>query len=102
MATSARVVTEDVTDDMVEQLRNKVSWGAIFAGVAAALVTQLLLNLLGIGFGLGALDIGPGSDDSAGEYGLGAGIWWALSGIVASLVGGIAAGRSILLRACSG
>jgi hypothetical protein len=30
------------------------SWGAIIAGVVAALVVQLLLNLLGIGIGAAA------------------------------------------------
>jgi hypothetical protein len=34
---------------------NKVSWGAIFAGVAIALSTQLLLNLLGVGIGAASM-----------------------------------------------
>jgi hypothetical protein len=34
---------------------NKVSWGAILAGVVVALVTQLILNLLGIGIGAAIL-----------------------------------------------
>jgi hypothetical protein len=30
-------------------LFNRVSWGAVLAGVMVALVTQLILNLIGIG-----------------------------------------------------
>ena len=52
--TSADLV---VPDDQRTMLRNRVSWGAIIAGVVTALVTQLLLNLLGVGLGLSALDV---------------------------------------------
>jgi vacuolar-type H+-ATPase subunit H len=74
---------------------NKVSWGAVLAGVVVALVTQLILNLLGIGIGAATLDpaAGAGENPSASSFSIGAGIWFALSGIVASLAGGYAAGR---------
>ena len=35
---------------------NTVSWGAVVAGVAVALVTQALLNMLGVGLGAATLD----------------------------------------------
>jgi len=38
----------------------KISWGAVFAGVVAILVTQLLLSVLGIG--IGASTINPASE----------------------------------------
>jgi hypothetical protein len=74
---------------------NRVSWGAVLAGVVVALVTQLILNLLGIGIGAASLDPAAGSAEnpSASSFSIGAGIWFALSGIVASLAGGYAAGR---------
>ena len=74
---------------------NKVSWGAVLAGVVVALVTQLILNLLGIGFGAATLDpaAGAGENPSAASFSIGAGIWFALAGILASLAGGYAAGR---------
>jgi hypothetical protein len=74
---------------------NKISWGAVLAGVVVALVTQLILNLIGIGIGASTLDPGAGSNEnpSASSFGIGAGIWWTLSGIIASLAGGYAAGR---------
>ncbi len=81
-------------DDHRTHLRNRVSWGAILAGVAAALVTQLLLNILGLGIGASSLDAAnTGDNPTASGFSLTAGIWWTLSGIIASLVGGIVAGR---------
>jgi hypothetical protein len=74
---------------------NRVSWGAVLAGVVVALVTQLILNLLGIGLGAATLDPASGAAEnpSASTFSIGAGIWFALSGILASLAGGYAAGR---------
>src|SRR5687767_3683175 len=74
---------------------NKVSWGAVFAGVVVMLVTQLILNLLGIGIGAATLDpaAGAAENPSASSFSIGAGLWFALSGILASLAGGYAAGR---------
>lgn len=75
-------------------MRNRVSWGAILAGVAAALVVQLLLNILGVGIGASSLDAAnTGDNPSASGFSLTAGIWWTLSGIVAPFVGGVVAGR---------
>ncbi len=83
-----------VPDDQRTHLRNRVSWGAILAGVAAALVVQLLLNILGVGVGASAVDAANTADNpSASGFSLTAGIWWTLSGIIASFVGGIVAGR---------
>ena len=70
------------------------SWGAIIAGVVAALVVQLLLNLLGIGIGAAALSAAnPAENPDAGTFSIGAGLWWTLSGIIASFCGGVVAGR---------
>lgn len=74
-------------------LINKVSWGAILAGVVTALVTQLILNMVGIGIGASTLDPMTGDNPGAGSFSIGAGIWWALSGIVAAFVGGFVASR---------
>lgn len=72
---------------------NQVAWGAIFAGVVIGLITQLLLNMLGVGIGLATLDPGTSDNPSAGGLSIGAGIWWVLSGIIASFLGGWIAGR---------
>ena len=76
-------------------LLNRVSWSAVLAGVVVALVAQLILNLIGIGIGASTLDptAGAAENPTATGFSIGAGIWWAVSGILASLAGGYAAGR---------
>lgn len=82
-------------EDMRTMMLNRVSMGAVLAGVVVALVTQLVLNLLGIGLGAATLDPGAGAAENptARGFSIGAAIWWTLSGIIASLAGGYAAGR---------
>ena len=75
-------------------LRNHASWVAILASVAAALVVQLVLNILGIGLGASSADAADmGNSPSASGAGATTAIWIVVSGIVASLVGGVVAGR---------
>ena len=83
------------SEDARTIMLNKVSWGAVFAGVVVMLVTQLILNLLGIGIGAATLDpaAGAAENPSASTFSIGAGIWFVLAGILASLAGGYAAGR---------
>ncbi|MFZ1101761.1 MAG: PhnA-like protein, partial [Hyphomicrobiaceae bacterium] len=80
-------------EDMRTILINRVSWGAVFAGVAIALVTQLILNLIGIAVGAATFDPASSTNPSATTFSVGAGIWWTISGIIAALAGGYAAGR---------
>jgi len=74
---------------------NKVSWGAVLAGVVVALVSQLIINMFGIGIGAASLDpLGSAADNpSASGLSIGAGIWWVASGVIAAFLGGLAAGR---------
>lgn len=85
--------TVAVTDDAHTILLNKVSWGAIFAGVVVALVTQVLLSMLGVGVGIATLDPGTTDNPAASTFSIGAGIWYVVSGIVASYIGGYIAAR---------
>lgn len=74
-------------------LVNKVSWGAVFAGVVMALVVQVLLTMLGAGIGIATLDPGTSDNPDASTFSIIAGIWYVLSGIVAAYAGGFVAGR---------
>jgi hypothetical protein len=74
-------------------LINKVSWGAVFAGVVVALVVQLILNLFGVGIGAATLNPATSDNPSAASFSMVAAIWWTVSGIIASFAGGYAAGR---------
>lgn len=80
-------------EDLRTIMINRVSWGAVWAGVALALVTQLVLNLLGAGIGAATIDPMQGESPSAAEFSIGAAIWWTVAGIIAAFIGGYAAGR---------
>ncbi len=71
----------------------KASWGAIFAGVAVALVVQLLLNLLGAGIGAAVIDPGTNDNPSAATLSVSTAVWFVVSGLIASFVGGYVASR---------
>ena len=84
-------VTPD--EDFRTIMLNRVSWAAVLAGVVVALVTQLLLNMLGLGIGVATLDPGTGDNPAATTFSIAAGLWWTVSGIIAAFVGGYVAGR---------
>ena len=70
----------------------RVYWGAIFAGAVVMLVTMMLLNLLGLGIGLGSINPATESQSFKG-LGVGALIWWIISNIIAIFAGAFVAGR---------
>ena len=72
---------------------HKISWGSIVAGVVVALVAQLLLSILGLGIGLATVDPSSSGSPSATTLSIGAALWWVLSGVLASAIGGFLAGR---------
>ncbi len=81
------------TEEVRSILQNRVSWGAILAGVVVALITQVLLTLLGAGIGIATLDPGTGDNPAASTFSIAAGIWYMVSGIIAAFVGGYVAAR---------
>ncbi|CAA9554346.1 MAG: hypothetical protein AVDCRST_MAG88-990 [uncultured Thermomicrobiales bacterium] len=76
--------------------RDRVRWGPILAGLVTALTTLLALSLLGLAIGLTSVNAGEAvANNSAPRgIGLGAGIWGAISAILAFLLGGWVAGRT--------
>jgi len=73
-------------------VQRRISWGAIFAGVVIALVVQLVLGILGIGIGASTIDPLTEGNPVSG-VGVGAGIWFAVSLLIALFAGGYVAGR---------
>ncbi|MDB5243034.1 MAG: hypothetical protein JWP57_3659 [Spirosoma sp.] len=73
-------------------LTKRISWSAVFAGVLVAIVTQMLLTLLGLGIGFGALDTVEEQNPTAG-LGIGTAIWYMVSSLVSLFIGGWVAGR---------
>ena len=72
----------------VAGLHRRVSWGAVIAGVVIAIVVQMVLSLLGAGIGLSTVDPMRYSSPDASSFGIGAGIWWAVSSMVSLFAGG--------------
>jgi hypothetical protein len=78
-------------DDGGETKRSGVSWGAIFAGAAAAAALSLVLFLLGSGLGFSALS--PYEENSAKAFGITTILWITFTQLAASGLGGYIAGR---------
>jgi hypothetical protein len=70
----------------------RMSWGAVLAGTAVALVAQVLFTLLGLAIGLTITE--PLSDQTSWEgIGIGAGVWWLVTSLTSLFLGGWAAAR---------
>ena len=67
-----------------------ISWGAVFAGATTVLSVSILLGLLGVSMGFGALD--PMAEQPAEGLGLGAAIWTAVTVLISLAAGGFVAG----------
>jgi len=79
-------------DNVVEASRplDRIRWGAVLAGLVTALSTLVVLSLLGLAIGLTTYESG----DQLGNFGIGAGIWGAVSTLVAFFLGGWIAART--------
>ncbi|MEO8628883.1 MAG: hypothetical protein ABI612_12380 [Betaproteobacteria bacterium] len=72
----------------------RISWAAVLAGVILAMVLQLLLSMLGTGIGMSTIDPLQGDGTpSVANFGVGAGIWWVISSLIALYIGGWVAGH---------
>jgi MFS family permease len=68
-----------------------LKWGAVLAGATIAVAFWVLLQMLGMGAGLAAVDV-----DNAGSLrtiGIGTTVWTMLAPLVALFIGGFVAGR---------
>jgi hypothetical protein len=71
----------------------RVSWGAIFGGTFISLAIMVLLGSLGLAIGATSIDPQTGETPSLRAFGIGAGIWWLVSGGLALFGGAWAAGK---------
>ena len=69
----------------------RISWGAVFAGLAIVMVTQLTLGILGIGIGLGVVDLQNNQSDQAVQ--IGALVWFLFTTLISLFLGGHVAAR---------
>jgi len=69
-----------------------LSWRAIIAGTVAGMAIHILLTMLGLGLGIASLN--PLTDADPGtKLGIGAGVAWCVSALIALFSGGWVAGR---------
>jgi hypothetical protein len=76
---------------LIDRRQPSLRWSAVFAGVACSVGFWMLLQLLGLGLGLAAIDV-----DNAGSLrGVGAGTtaWSLISPLIAMFLGGLLAGK---------
>ena len=71
----------------------RISWGAVLAGAAIVIAVHVSLSLLGFGIGLSTVDPAAGDTPQPGSFGIGAGIWWVVSNLIALFIGGYVAAR---------
>lgn len=92
-ATNAHGATH--ADDVnLVKVADQVRWGPIIAGLFTALTTLAVLAVLGLAIGLSSYD----ANDPLGSFGIGAGIWGAISALIAFALGGYMAGGTARVR----
>lgn len=72
------------TSSVPHKAGGRFCWGSVLAGLVAAMATMLVLTVLGLAVGLSSVDAG----DRPSSFGIGAGIWGAVSGLISFFVGG--------------
>lgn len=70
----------------------RIAWSAVIAGSLVALAVGLVLAILALGLGLGAIDVVSGEEESGTVTGA-VGIWWTVSAMLSLFVGGWVTGR---------
>lgn len=93
MATNVNTGLAPIDEAYVGKTPTRLSWGAIFAGVVIAVAVQLVLGVLGAGIGLTMVDPVEGTTPGAAGFGIGAGLYWLITTVLALGAGGYAAAR---------
>lgn len=86
------ITVEEKTPNEKSDLRKKISWSSIWAGVIVGIVALILLNMLGVGIGFSTLDIQEERYPARG-LGMGAAIWYVVSSLIALFLAGWVSGR---------
>ncbi len=72
-------------------IHRRISWPALFAAVFVAIAIELMLSILGVAVGLGFVSPEAGATPHASSLGIGAGVWWFVSTLIAFGIGGFVA-----------
>jgi hypothetical protein len=71
----------------------RISWGAVLAGAAIVIAVHASFSLLGFGIGMSTVDPAAGDTPRVTSIGIGAGVWWVISNLIALASGGYVAAR---------
>jgi hypothetical protein len=85
------ILEEPVASTVISHRFSHVVWGAVIAGAFLTTLTQFGLTLLGTSIGLSSLNITEGNNLPA--LGMGAAVWWIISGWISFYIGGLVSGR---------
>jgi hypothetical protein len=93
---SGRYTVNPSGDERDDEMRDadRVRWGPVAAGLVAALATLVMLGFLGLSVGLANVDPNATSEVTANDAARNSGLWSAVAGVLAFLVGGYVAGRT--------
>jgi hypothetical protein len=75
----------------VDRRQPRLRWSAVFAGTVCGVGFWMLLQLLGLGIGLAAVDVGDA--ESLRGVGVGTTVWSLVSPLIAMFFGGVLAGK---------
>jgi hypothetical protein len=90
----AAPITGAALPEGAPSLPPRISWGAVLSGALVAITVGAMLNVLGAAIGANTLEpAAPGASPSASAFGIGAGIWLAVSNLIGLAVGGYVAAR---------
>ena len=79
-------------ETVIDRRQPYLHWSAIFGGALLATGVWILLQVLGTGVGLSAVDTSDAS--SLRGVGIGTGIWSIIAPLIAMFVGGLLVGRT--------
>jgi hypothetical protein len=74
--------------------RDRIRWGPVIGGLLTALTTFVALSILGAAIGATTLAANGANNANEGHYDVAAGIWTALSALIAFFLGGYVAAKT--------
>jgi hypothetical protein len=80
-----------ITREIIDRREPHLRWGAVLGGATVAVALWVLLQMLGMGVGMAAIEL-----DDAGSVrsvGIGTSVWTLVAPLIALFIGGVVAGR---------
>ncbi len=69
------------------------AWSSVLMAAATAIACQLVFTALGFAVGATAAEMSNARSPAAQNLGIGAGVWWLITGSISLLIGGLILGR---------